>query len=179
MLENSLTQKEIDERMAVLFRFKKLLEQQREKFREYLSVLEKQQTAINDGNTDVLAAHTELEEQIVSNLNTLKKVADPMAHLYRLSKQNAAADQMSGGNGIQANKTEADADILHLQDDIAQLQEQIVKQNKKNRELLKVQMESIREKIAQAGNPASNPFKHNRSVYAADSSTAHIIDIQL
>ena len=41
-----ITQKELDERVALLHRLKSLLEQQRSKFREYLNVLEKQQDSI-------------------------------------------------------------------------------------------------------------------------------------
>ncbi len=36
----TLTQEEINERVAVLHRLRNLLEQQREKFRQYLNVLE-------------------------------------------------------------------------------------------------------------------------------------------
>ena len=66
MAELNLTQEEIDERIAILKRFRKLLEEQRNKFREYLDVLEKQQSAIENGDTDAMLAHTELEQQIVS-----------------------------------------------------------------------------------------------------------------
>ena len=41
-MENELTQAELDERVAILKRFRTLLEKQREKFQEYLKVLEKQ-----------------------------------------------------------------------------------------------------------------------------------------
>ena len=42
------SQKEIDERVAVLKRFKILLETQRNKFQEYLNVLEKQESSIEN-----------------------------------------------------------------------------------------------------------------------------------
>ena len=71
MAELNLTQEEIDERIAILKRFRKLLEEQRNKFREYLDVLEKQQSAIENGDTDAMLAHTELEQQIVANIGSL------------------------------------------------------------------------------------------------------------
>ena len=49
-----ITQEELNERVAILKRFRSLLEQQRNKFREYLTVLEKQQDSINDENTEKL-----------------------------------------------------------------------------------------------------------------------------
>ena len=59
-----LTQEELNERVALLKKFRGLLEQQRAKFQEYLTVLEKQQDSISTENTDALLAHTELEQQI-------------------------------------------------------------------------------------------------------------------
>ena len=84
-----LSQNEINERVAVLKRFKTLLERQRDKFREYLSVLEKQQTSITEENTDALIAHTELEQQVVSNIAGLQKVIVPMAEMYSSIRSSA------------------------------------------------------------------------------------------
>ena len=57
-----ITQQELDERVALLRKFRSLLEQQRNKFQEYLNVLEKQQDSITSQNTESLIAHTELEQ---------------------------------------------------------------------------------------------------------------------
>ena len=45
-----ITQEELNERVALLRRFRSLLEEQRGKFREYLTVLEKQQDSITSEN---------------------------------------------------------------------------------------------------------------------------------
>ena len=50
----TLNDSEIAERVAVLKRFRSLLEQQRLKFREYLKVLEQQEKSISDENTDAV-----------------------------------------------------------------------------------------------------------------------------
>ena len=63
-----ITQEELNERVAILKRFRALLEQQRGKFKEYLNVLEKQHDSITNENTEALLAHTELEQQVVKNL---------------------------------------------------------------------------------------------------------------
>ena len=77
-----ITQEELNERVALLKKFRSLLEQQRNKFREYLTVLEKQQDSINDENTEKLLAHTEIEQQVVQNLSNLQKVIVPMTKMY-------------------------------------------------------------------------------------------------
>ena len=80
-----ITQEELNERVAILKRFRTLLEQQRGKFREYLDVLEKQHDSITTENTEALLAHTELEQQVVKNLANLQKVIVPMSKLYNSS----------------------------------------------------------------------------------------------
>ena len=54
-----ISQEELNERVALLRRFRSLLEQQRGKFQEYLNVLEKQQDSITSENPENLLAHTE------------------------------------------------------------------------------------------------------------------------
>ena len=77
-----LNDSEIAERVAVLKRFRSLLEQQRLKFREYLTVLEKQEKSISDENTDAVLQHTELEESIIAEIFTIQKVIDPLEYMY-------------------------------------------------------------------------------------------------
>ena len=72
-MEQVLTQEQIDERVCVLKRLKELLQQQRVKFQEYLTVLEKQEFSITDGDAQKLTAHTQLEENILNNLQSLQK----------------------------------------------------------------------------------------------------------
>ena len=74
----NLTQEEINERIAILKRFRHLLEQQRNKFKEYLTVLEKQEKGIASEDDTVIVAQAELEQQIVSNITNLQKVIVPM-----------------------------------------------------------------------------------------------------
>ena len=70
------SQKEIDERVAVLKRFKILLETQRNKFQEYLNVLEKQESSIENEDAESLKIHTEIENEVVNNIKNLQKVLD-------------------------------------------------------------------------------------------------------
>ena len=81
--ERKLNEQELNERVAVLRRLKELLTQQRAKFREYLTVLEKQETSIACEDMEKLYAHTELEQNIIGSISNLQKVIKPMEALYK------------------------------------------------------------------------------------------------
>ena len=155
-----LSQNEIDERVAVLKRFKTLLVQQRDKFREYLSVLEKQQTSIAEENTDALIAHTELEQQVVSNIAGLQKVIVPMAEMYSSIRSSAPADETRA--------------LESIRNDLDRLQSQVLVQNEKNRSLLRVHIANIQMQM----NRIKNPYRGNRSVYAQKQSVGSFVEVQ-
>ena len=155
-----LTQAEIDERAAILRRFRSLLEQQREKFREYLQVLESQGKVIEDENTDSLLAHTELEQQIASHIISLQKVIKPMELLYQ--------ERISGG------EVEED-EIPRLQADLERLQRQVLDRNQTNRNLLKVHIGQIKERLGSV----ANPYRHSKSVYAQSAQVANMVNISI
>lgn len=147
-----ITQEELNERVAILRRFRSLLEEQRGKFREYLTVLEKQQDSITSENPENLLAHTELEQQVVKNIASLQKVIVPMAKMYHAGNGTASA----------AVSAAEDAEIAKLQNDLTDLQDRVLKQNAINRDLLRVHIEQLKSQIA----GFKNPYKANRSVYA-------------
>lgn len=157
-----ISQEELNERVAILRRFRTLLEQQRGKFREYLTVLEKQQDSISSENTEALLAHTELEQQVVKNIINLQKVVVPMRQMY---------------NSVSAGEAAASDDqktIESLQQDLTDLQERVLAQNKINRELLKVHIGQI--KIQLAG--LKNPYKNLHSVYAQKQPVSQMVEVE-
>ena len=155
MAELLLSETEIEERTAILRRLRQLLEQQRAKFREYLEVLEKQETSIRDENVSALTAQAELEQQIVFNISNLQRVIKPMEDFYR-----------SVYHGEEEYIPKIQADLTHIQ-------EQVLEQNRKNRELLKSNIVMIRNKLAQM----KNPYSGNQSIYASQMNTATLVDI--
>lgn len=155
-----LTQAEIDERIAILRRFRSLLEQQREKFREYLQVLESQSKTIEMENTDSLLAHTELEQQIASHIISLQKVIKPMEVMYQESIRNGGTEEQ---------------EIPRLQADLENLQRQVLERNQANRNLLKVHIGQLKERIS----ATTNPYRHNKSVYAQSAQVATRINISI
>lgn len=144
-----ITQEELNERVALLRRFRSLLEEQRNKFQEYLNVLEKQQDSITSENPENLLAHTELEQQVVKNIANLQKVIVPMSKMYKA--------------GNSAPSLSEDAEITKIQNDLSDLQNKVLKQNEINRDLLRIHIEQLRTQITNF----KNPYKNNRSIYAS------------
>ena len=151
-----LAQETIDERVAILKRFRELLEEQRSKFREYLTVLEKQAEMIATENVDAMVRHTEIEQSIVAEIHTIQKVIDPLEAMYR--------DAHPGMN---------ETEIPRLKTDLERLRKDVIEQNGKNRELLKSHMTVLRQQVASL----RNPYAKRSSVYSSDSHTASRIDI--
>ncbi len=144
----NLTQEELDERVAILKRFRALLEQQRTKFREYLKVLESQEAKICEENTESILAHSELEAEIVKGIGSLQKVIVPMQELY---------------NSRYATYNPSDViPVSAIQKELASLQTQVLAQNERNRNLLKTHMTQLKTQIQEF----RNPYRSLASVYA-------------
>lgn len=155
-----LTKQELDERVALLRKFRSLLEQQRNKFREYLYVLEKQQDSITAQNTENLIAHTELEQQVVKNIANLQKVIIPMQKMYKAA--------------VPVAHTAEETSINQIQDELNSLQDKVLKQNQINRDLLRSHIETIRAQIQNF----KNPYKNIRSVYAQPQRVASLVEVE-
>ena len=156
-----ISQEELNERVAILRRFRTLLEQQRAKFQEYLNVLEKQQNSICAENTDAIVSHAELEQQVVSSIGSLQKVIVPMSKLY--------AEKSKG------NDAKGDEKVENIQKELSQLQVKILAQNEKNRQLLTNQLSQITSQIASF----RNPYKNLKSVYSSKVANASMIEINV
>ncbi len=164
-----ISQEELNERVAILRRFRSLLEQQRNKFKEYLDILEKQQDSISDKNPESLMAHTELEQQVVKNIENLQKVIVPMSKMYNSVKATSASEE-----NMSESKNE-DEQINLIQNELFSLQSKVLEQNKLNRELLKVKLDQVKTQI----NNFKNPYKNLHSVYAQKQSVATLVQIEV
>ncbi len=161
-MEETLTQQELDERIAILKRFRTLLQKQRDKFREYLTVLEKQQTSITTEDASALMHHTELEQQVVANIVNLRKVINPINDMYN--------DMHGKPAGSQTDVSE----IQQLQQDLNTLQTKVLAQNALNRDLLRTHMSQIRRQL----DTLNNPYKTRQSVYAEQTASGSFIELQ-
>ena len=162
-MEN-LSNEELEERVAILKRFRFLLEQQRNKFKEYLNVLEKQQNSIDEEDSEALIKHSELEQQIVKNISNLQKVIVPMNKMYTAINNN---------NSVSSSENESD--ITQIQLELSALQQKVIKQNEINRDLLRVHLEKIKMQIANF----NNPYKTSKSVYAQTEKVGNFVELNV
>ncbi|MBQ5876646.1 MAG: flagellar biosynthesis protein FlgN [Treponema sp.] len=155
-----LTQEELNERVEILKKLRALLEMQRNKFREYLKVLEQQEHSIETENSEALIMHTELEQEVVKGIANLQKVIIPMSELYKSSSS-------SDGNI-------SDSAVNELQKDLSTLQNKVLAQNEKNRELLRTHMTQIKTQIEQF----KNPYRNVKSVYAQKVTAGNFVEVE-
>jgi len=157
-----ISQEELNERVAMLRRFRSLLEQQRAKFQEYLTVLEKQQDSITTENPEALMAHTELEQQVVKNIANLQKVIVPMSKMCNKSAlPNATAEESQS--------------INQIQNDLDDLQKKVLKQNEINRDLLREHIVQIKTQM----DNFKNPYRNRTSVYAQKQPVATLVAVEV
>lgn len=160
MAKKEISKEELDERIAILKRFRKLLEQQRNKFQEYLMVLESQEGRIEMEDGDSIMAHAELENQIVKNLASLQKVIVPIQGMYKAIMP-----------GVPARDN---ANVEQLQLDLANLQKQVLAQNERNRNLLQAQMGKIKNQLGNMN--LMNPYRGRSSIYAEKNAVGSVIE---
>lgn len=157
-MKKSLSRQEIDQRVAVLKRFKALLQEQRKKFSDYLVVLETQERSIHEENIDAMIHHTELEQSIIGDIFTIQKVIDPIEEMYRFGRPD-----------------KDDSEVVKLKADLEKLQEQVIDQNKKNRQLLQSRMDDLRQDII-----AINPnYTYTAKTLVKQESRAGLVDISI
>ena len=159
-----LSNQELEERVAILKRLRFLLEQQRSKFKEYLTVLEKQQNSIDKEDSEALIKHSELEQQIVKNISNLQKVIIPMNKMYT-AINNKNSDSSSAN----------ESDITQIQLELSTLQQKVIKQNEINRDLLRVHLEKIKMQIANF----NNPYKTSKSVYPQTEKVGNFVELNV
>jgi len=153
---------ELAQRVAVLKRFKTLLTQQRDRFRSYLDLLEKQQNVIESGSAEDLLTYVEIEEKIVADIFSIQKVIDPLEEMYYA----ATAGQ---------NQGKASSEVPSLKASLEKLKSEAVIRSTKNKELLSKRMLELRTEIKSLRN---NPYAASgRRTNFSDTNTASLVDI--
>jgi hypothetical protein len=145
---------DLQERIAVLTRFYGLLETQRQKFQDYLDLLEKQERTIRCDNTEAAMDYCALEQEVLGHISTLEKVIIPMEGMYR--------DIMGD-----------DIEIPKLQGSLAALRRRVQKQNETNRELLKNRLLQVHSQIDTFG-----LFRLSQSIYADRPESGAFLEIE-
>lgn len=159
---------ELAQRVAILKRFRTLLTQQRDRFRSYLEVLDKQKDIIEKGDPDELLAHVELEEKIVADIFSIQKVIDPLEDMYR-----AALSGFDSFHRAPLSVSREPAEVQSLKTALEGLKNEAVIRSTRNKELLSRRMAELRTEIKTLRN---NPYAARRSGFS-DSGTASLVDI--
>jgi hypothetical protein len=173
--ETDLDPVEVRRRVAVLKRFRELLRQQRDRFAEYLEVLDKQKNVIENGSTDELIAHVELEEKIVSDIFSIQKVIDPLENMYHTllpSKETKGSLPFLAGT-LSADAAMEEQEVPGLKSALEELKAEAVVRSERNRGLLTKRMEELRLEMKSL---RANPYVLRRSVYSGE--TASLVDIK-
>lgn len=157
-MKQVLSRQEIDQRVAVLKRFKALLQEQRKKFSDYLVVLETQERSIHEENIDALVHHTELEQSIIGDIFTIQKVIDPIEEMYRLGMPD-----------------KDDTEVVRLKSDLNKLQSQVIDQNQKNRELLQSRMADLRQEMISI----KPDYRYSKQALSKQGISASLVDISI
>ena len=150
---------ELEKRVAILKRFRELLSQQRNRFQEYLTVLDVQKDVIENGNPDDLIVHVELEEKIINDIFSIQKVIDPLEVMY----QAAITETLPGEI----------REVPTLRSALDELRSEAILRSAQNRELLAKRMEELRQEMKAL---RSNPYAIHRSAFTQESAT--LVDIK-
>ena len=128
-------EKQMEERIQVMKRLKELLVSQRDRFQEYLYLLNDERTAIRNGDCDRIEKQIEIESSIVKEIQTFQKVIVPLEDIYR---RTYPLEEES---------------IPTLKTDLETLRKQILRKNAENRTLLREKMSSVRQEIKSLRKP--------------------------
>ena len=114
---------------SIVKRLREMLLRQRERFQSYLAILERQEQDIADGDAEKLLVHVELEQAVIAEIFTLKRVIAPLEDLY------------------QAAYPEPEQTIPPLALTLERMGAQVIERNARNRAMLKERMDTLREEI--------------------------------
>ncbi|MDR1617656.1 MAG: flagellar biosynthesis protein FlgN [Treponema sp.] len=160
---------ELTRRVAILKRFRTLLTQQRDRFRSYLEVLDRQKDIIEEGSAEELLAHVELEEKIVADIFSIQKVIDPLEDMYH-----AALSGFNPGPVSRAGQGDP-SDVPGLKAALEDLKNEAVIRSTRNKELLSRRMVELRSEITAL---RSNPYAAKAGRPAYTGGAGSLVDIQ-
>ena len=140
--ELHLTGQELEERVAILTRFREALIRQREKFRRYLEIIERGDDEFAS-ETDRLEFHVEMEQSIVVEIASFQRAIEPLETMYRAVDPDGARE------------------IPNLRKALDRTRDEVVRRHDRNRTLLRRQLEELRSEIANL-----RIIRSTRSLYA-------------
>jgi hypothetical protein len=165
-----LNSSELEQRVAILKRFRELLSQQRDRFRQYLVILDKQKDVIEAGNAEDLISHVELEEKVVGDIFAIQKVIDPLEALYQAS---GLLPVVPGNLQREMPVSSAGQEVPSLRAALEELKAEAISRSDRNRQLLARRMAALRQEMKTL---RANPYAIHRSAFSNES--ASLVDIK-
>ncbi|MDR3301681.1 MAG: flagellar biosynthesis protein FlgN [Spirochaetaceae bacterium] len=153
-----ISDEELEQRVAIIRRFRELLVEQRDRFQNYLTVLDKQKTLIESGSADDLSVHIEMEEKIIADIFSVQKCIEPMRAVF--------ANEWAENN--------APTNVAELQNSLETLKSEAVLRVNENKKLLQSRMNVLRTEMKTIKN---NPFILKRKTIYNESNSASLLDI--
>jgi len=118
-----------DQKIAVLKRLREMLLRQKEKLQDYLHLLEQEEGSIVLGETEKLLSQVEMEQTIIADIFTLKRVIAPLETLYHAAYPGR------------------ESTVPALKEALEDMGRQVMARNGRNRELLRERMDELRREI--------------------------------
>lgn len=146
--------RELDERIALLRRYRRMLELQRERLQVYMELLDTREAAVKAGDYSGLEEYTAREQQVVKGIVSVQQCIEPLAIMYKSAVP------------------EGSPDVEELRDRLEHLRQKVLERNEESRAILKTHAEELRTQIAGLSFPPrpKSPF--------SGSEGARMIDIQ-
>lgn len=157
--DGALDQDELDHRSAVLRKLREHFLEQRNRFFDYLSLLDEEKNSIERGDGRLLERQVEMESAIVGEIYAFQKVIDPLEQLYSELV-------------VPSSAGEAEEDIPALRDSLSKLRDSVLQSNERNQQLLKQRMTEIQGSIEQIRIPS-----RKGSPYGAANGAPSMIDL--
>lgn len=145
---------DIDQRVAILKRYRRMLDLQREKLQGYLAVIDSREASLSVAGYERLEEYTVLEQEAVRSIVTVQRCLEPLKNLY-----------------LELNP-EGDRDIADMEQRLERLRVEVLARNSESRALLRGQAEALRLELTRV-----RSTRRPASVFAR-SSDALMVDVQ-
>lgn len=148
-----MTKAEKEQRVHILKRLKEHLQHQRQRFFDYLEVLDREKTSIQEGRIEDLQAQIGMEETLVQEISAVQRVIQPLEDVYK------------------AAHGDEDSEVEEMRLSLEKLRESASERNKTNRMLLTTRMEEVRREMA------SLKPRRGQRLYQSQAETRGVVDI--
>lgn len=151
----AVAQEEVERRVKLLKKLKENLLKQRDKFQNYMKVLDAEKDSIEQDQIEHLQTQVKIEENLVLEIHNFQKVIDPIEDVLQ-----------------QAYPHEHDSEVTEIKVSLENLRQQVLDKNQTNRKLLSSKMGEVRTEILRL-----RPLVRGKSLYGSSNQVSTLVDI--